>query len=379
MLLQPLWSLQGKLVAEATSLRATWRQIATLPAQFAHRSVPVSLVKQYPFLGWRVGARRVPSFDDVPGAKIVDVDLPMATSSTAAPPAPRRVAVLDRCRLATNGGVVITSDGAVVMESLWDEEHYQREFQRQHVRLRAPSPLRGEHASLVSLWCQNYYHWMFDALPRLASLRAAGMDALPLVVPHPPARFQRESLAHLGISRRRLTPFVNEHVAPQTLIWASPPAHIGYPSPFVVRWLRRALGQGTPARGRRLYVARSGSRQLVNEDQVLELLRRHGFEAIRPERMALVEQIRAFEAAEAVVAPHGAGLTNIVFSERLAVLEIVPPTYENRCYQRLAAAAGHDHVSVIGEEAPSRRPPRERPFSVSIDVLAASVRGMLSD
>jgi capsular polysaccharide biosynthesis protein len=345
-------------------------------------------------LGSRVGDRCVKSFDDVAGAKIIAVDIPWATPGAsrthrshepaalgASPPphGPRRVAVLERCRLATDGGVVITGEGALVMESLWDDEHYEREFQRRQVRLRRPSILRGQHASLVSLWCRNYYHWMFDALPRLATLRAAGLDHLPLVIPNPPTRFQRESLAHLGISRRRLTPFVNEHVAPQRLIWASPSAHIGHPSPFVVRWLRHSLGQGTPARGRRLYVARRGSRQLVNEDQVVELLRRHGFEAIHPERMALVEQIRAFEAAEAVVAPHGAGLTNIVFPERIALLELVPPTYENLCYQRLAAAAGHDHSSLVGEDVPGRTPPRERPFSISIDRLAASVRAMLGE
>jgi capsular polysaccharide biosynthesis protein len=356
----------------------------------------VPLVRPRSLLGVRVGARRVASFDDVPDAKVIDVEIPSAAAapaesrtvqsaaSTATAPAPpprgpRRVAVLERCRLATSGGVVITGDGAVVMESLWDEEHYRSEFQRQHVRLRPPSPLRGEHASLVSLWCRNYYHWMLDGLPRLASLRAAGMDAVPLVVPNPPARFHRESLAHLGISPRRLTPFVNEHIAPQRLIWAPPAAHIGYASPFVVKWLRRALGQGTPARGRRLYIARTGSRQLVNEASVVDLLRRHGFEAIHPERLALVEQIRAFEAAEAIVAPHGAGLTNIVFSERLSVLEIVPPRYENHCYRHLAAAAGHDHWHLIGEDVPGRRPPRERAFSVSIELLDASVRGMLCE
>jgi capsular polysaccharide biosynthesis protein len=264
------------------------------------------------------------------------------------------------------------------MESLWDDEHYQREFRHRRVRLRPPTALEGEHASLVSLWCDNYYHWMVDALPRLASLQAAGIDAVPLVVPHRRSRLQRESLALLGLSARRLTAFVNAHVAPRTLIWAPAPAHIGYPSTFVVTWLRRVLGQGTPARGRRLYMARSGSRCVVNEDQVVALLRRYGFEVIHPERMALVEQIRAFEAAEAVVAPHGAGITNIVFCKRIALLELMPPRYVNPCYHQLARAAGYDHWHLVGEEVSSRRPPRERPFAVSIEALATSIRRMLA-
>jgi capsular polysaccharide biosynthesis protein len=337
-------------------------------------SVSVSRAGPRSLVSSRVGTRRVASFDDVAGASTIDLDVP----SSGPGPAARRVAILENCRLATGGGVVVTSDGAIVMESLWDDEHYHREFRHRRVRLRPPTPLDGEHASLVSLWCDNYYHWMVDALPRLASLQAAGLDAVPLVVPYRRSRFQRESLALLGLPARRLTAFVNEHVAPRTLIWAPAPAHIGYPSTFVVAWLRRALGQGTRERGRRLYVARSGSRRVVNEDRVVELLRRHGFEVIHPERMALAEQIRAFEAAEAVVAPHGAGLTNIAFSERLALLELMPPTYVNPCYHQLARAAGHDHRQLVGEEVSSRRPPRERPFAVPIDALATAIRGMLA-
>jgi hypothetical protein len=46
------------------------------------------------------------------------------------------------------------------------------------------------------------------------------------------------------------------------------------------------------------------------------------------------------------VASHGAGLTNILFFERLAVVELLPPTYVKPCFHRLGASrrAG-DHRS----------------------------------
>jgi capsular polysaccharide biosynthesis protein len=336
------------------------------------RSPALRLARQGP----RVGPRRLRSFDDVAGARTIEVET--ITARSAAEHGRPRIGILPGCRLATGGGVVVTGDGALVMESLWDEEHYRREFLDRPVRLPRPARLRGEHASLISLWYANYYHWMLDALPRLASLEAAGMDRVPLVVPRPLSRFQRESLALLGVTDNRLTPFAREHIAPHTLIWAPAPAHIGHATPEVVAWLRRRLGQGRNEGRRRLYVARAGARRVVNDAQVTEVVRRHGFEVIRPERMALREQIRAFGSAEAVVAPHGAGLTNIVFSRRLAVLELVAPAYRNPCFERLARAAGHEHLRLVADAVPSRRPPLEWPFAVPPDRLDAAIEGMLS-
>jgi hypothetical protein len=54
----------------------------------------------------RAGVGRLPSFDDVPGARTIDV----AISPGATGPTFRRIAVLGNCRLATGGGVVVTSD-----------------------------------------------------------------------------------------------------------------------------------------------------------------------------------------------------------------------------------------------------------------------------
>jgi hypothetical protein len=69
-------------------------------------SVSVSRARPRPLVSSHVGTRRVASFDDVAGASTIDLDIP----SSGPGPAARRVAILENCRLATGGGVVVTSD-----------------------------------------------------------------------------------------------------------------------------------------------------------------------------------------------------------------------------------------------------------------------------
>jgi hypothetical protein len=69
--------------------------------------------------------------------------------------------------------------------------------------------------------------------------------------------------------------------------------------------------------GRRLYVGRrpgpdTRRRRLVNEDRLLDMLRGQGFEAVHFEDHAPAEQASLCRGAEAVVTPHGAGLTNML-------------------------------------------------------------------
>ena len=143
-------------------------------------------------------------------------------------------------RLATEAGLVVTADGDVLAETTWDEAQLEGAIERAG-RLPRPMRVRGEAGSLISLWSVNFHHWLLDALPRLGVLEQAGRGNVPLVVPKRLLRFQRESLALLGVDKSRLVPYRGNHVAPDIAVWPSPAAHIGNPTPKVVEWLRERL------------------------------------------------------------------------------------------------------------------------------------------
>ena len=60
----------------------------------------------------------------------------------------------------------------------------------------------------------------------------------------------------------------------------------------------------------RIYVKRTGNRQLLNGD---DILRKYNFTVLIPEEMSILEQIRYFHHADVVFAPHGSNVTNLIF------------------------------------------------------------------
>jgi capsular polysaccharide biosynthesis protein len=81
-----------------------------------------------------------------------------------------------------------------------------------------------------------------------------------------------------------------------------------------------------------------------------------GFAMIATETMTFAEQVRRFAAAGAVVAPHGAGLANVLWSAPGAtVVEIFSPAYATqRCIWGLATACGHRYAAAVAANAASK-------------------------
>lgn len=102
-----------------------------------------------------------------------------------------------------------------------------------------------------------------------------------------------------------------------------------------------------------LYVSRNESkmRRLVNEEAILPALRDLGFEIIRPGEMPLATQIDKFRKARVVLAPHGAGLTNILFCRPGATLiEIFPRGgVHGSMFMRIASQLDLDYYFAVGD------------------------------
>ncbi len=293
----------------------------------------------------------------------------------AKPSKPLWLLSLRQGRLATPSGVAITADGQVVTETAWDLEQLRLSLPAAS-RLRTPAHLTGTHASLISLWSENFFHWMLDALPRYAVLERSGLAGeATLIVPERLNGFQTASLAQLGISLERTSPYRRQHVQADTLLVPSPAAHTGNPSPWVVSWLRNRLGpKQVEKAGRRLYISRAAAktRRVVNERPLWQLLRRRGFEWVSPEAMQLAEQIRLFAESSVVIGPHGAAHVNTLFSPRLSLVELFAPVYLNRCNLALADAAGHDYWYVIGRDAGNGN------LEAPLDVVEATLDAILA-
>lgn len=327
----------------------------------------------------------VATFADLPGAVVHETGMArarlpaMATRSVGADPDPRlvaashesaydlHVAVLPRGRLVTNSGVAVSAQGQLVRETVWDEGHWNRAFSPPEP-VAPPTRVAGRYAAIISAWYGNYYHWMLEALPRLAVLEASGVEVDGLIVPDPLLAFHRESLELAGVDLARTIPFTGEHLDVDELVWVAPRAPVQRPTPESIAWLRERLGVPETRATRRLYLTRRGGRGLANEREVLAALEPLGFEAVDPGALSLRAQIALFASASKLVGPHGAAFANGLFSRDLEVLEVYQPHHVNSSTVCALVGAGHRHWSLIGDRR--RRLSRARHHSIKVPVAA---------
>jgi capsular polysaccharide biosynthesis protein len=189
----------------------------------------------------------------------------------------------------------------------------------------------------------NYYHWVMDTLPRLGVLRESMPDAqVDTLFVNTLQPYHRQFLGLLGLDTMpTLEP--TKHVAVRAdrlLVPCIPNPHTIGPR-WTTQWLRDNIHpRDVAGKPRRIYVTRGDrphTRRVNNEREVLDLLEPLGFVTIDPGRMGVQEQIDHFAAADVVVAPHGAALTNLNFcSPGVRILELFAPGYLNPGYWTIA-------------------------------------------
>ena len=199
--------------------------------------------------------------------------------------------------------------------------------------------INGNVAFLSTRSSNNYYHWMFDCLARLQVLDDYGisLDTIDkFVVENSALPFQKETLELLGIFPDRIIeskkyPYIK---AEKLLV---PLAGGMLNVKLTIDFLRnkfinenniKKIANNFP--GDRLYISRklATTRRIINEEQVIKLLDNFGFKTIILESMSVVAQVSLFAQAKFIIAPHGAGITNIVFSPTdTKLIEIFAPNY----------------------------------------------------
>lgn len=106
-----------------------------------------------------------------------------------------------------------------------------------------------------------------------------------------------------------------------------------------------------------IYLKRSSirSRHIKNNDEIEVIAQRNKFAIIDADNLSLRDQILLFSQATIIISPHGAGLTNMVFSnyEKLSVLEIFPSNYIMPHYYWLAKQLNITYRAMVAGDLES--------------------------
>jgi capsular polysaccharide biosynthesis protein len=222
----------------------------------------------------------------------------------------------------------------------------------------------GKVAVLATDGAELYYHWLFQLLPRYELMRLAGIELGEIdyfYVNGQRSRFQRDTLASLGIEPSKIIDGRKiPYLRARELVVPSVPLGGGCFRPWLIEFLRDSFlpkdRRNMGASGRRLYISRglAGYRRVLNEPEVVSLLKEHGFEVAALETMSVPEQAAAMAACEVVVAPHGGGMSNIIFcSPGTKIIEIYSPELVATYFWKLSNQLGLDYYYMLGKGGPT--------------------------
>ncbi|EOR93981.1 hypothetical protein ADIARSV_2815 [Arcticibacter svalbardensis MN12-7] len=271
---------------------------------------------------------------------------------------------VDDC-LVNDQGFIYTSYFNVHKKSLLNPDYYSGYFNLKHylkkVIFRNKKETDPDKKYLLAFneWGHAHYHWFCDTLPRIYSVKESLKDYYLLLPDH--SSYIKEiglkSLELLGLHPKGIE-FIksNELLQVKHLSLVTLSCLPGYINDHLISRISedilRRSGNNSLKPKRKLYIIRGNVRyrKVLNEDQVLDVMKHFGYEIINYENMSLEEQISVTASARCMVSIHGAGLTNMIYMQPGSnVLEFRRDRiYHNQCYWHLADAVHLNYHYLFG-------------------------------
>ena len=216
----------------------------------------------------------------------------------------------------------------------------------------------------------NYYHYIYDVIGRLALVEDE-MDLYQAIYVRKEMPYQQRYLSMLGLDNKQIIsadrPMPSGITADRLVIpfYSRATSHIL--DPKITGFLRRNLlpyADRSLSQGERIYISRRKARyrRILNEPELLPVLAEYGFSVVCLEDLTTDEQLSVFKFANIIVSPHGAGLANLMYCDPgTKVLEIFAGLNKHDFFI-LAASFGLDYFYLSGTGG------NERWFRITTDI-----------
>lgn len=250
-------------------------------------------------------------------------------------------AVLEGVFYEPGNGVVLTKSREILAESLYpnmDRITIAGAFLHKDFILRRlfekPVETISGYSSIYQGLPNGYYHKLIDLVPRchlLNQLEYSNIDEIKLLYAEPLSESEKllvpkliPSNVHLNVLKPGQLYYLEKLILPTYLTQFGS----GYlPASYLENLRDRVLPKRPSKRLHRIYISRAKSvsqlkkRHILNEEDLFNALKERGFKLYQLEDYSLEEKIELFYDAEIVVGTHGSGLSHIVFSDHVKVLE----------------------------------------------------------
>jgi len=225
-------------------------------------------------------------------------------------------------------------------------------------------------------WYDNYYHFTTECLPRLFSVKEYAAQAQLILHADAPA-FVKEYIDLLDFKNVLYLKAEQLALAEKLILpmhTAEGHNHNEQVIREVVSWLKSKINVISSGRAsfKNIYVSRRKARyrKLLNEEEVIALVKSYGFTIVYLEDYTVVEQIKMLSQVRNFIAVHGAGTTNIMYMEKGGlVIELIHETHYQPCFYNLANAFDLDTVYIQGAATPNSHDPIHDDFTIDMKKL----------
>jgi capsular polysaccharide biosynthesis protein len=270
----------------------------------------------------------------------------------------RQVAIIPDCSVLGHVDAVTRADGAMLYVTVGAPPNWNYAKPR---RLRRRRFAEGLVTSLQDT--RHYYHFLEQLLGLLGYLDREHRAGAPLtvLVPADAPGFRRAicaavEAAYPGVRFVELAADERAEVADYLWLYEQTSNTEWLPVDAarggrLAAMLRAHYDQPEPGGGELVFLSRgrTRTRRLINEDALIAVAGRMGFRRFEAVAENHAEQVRRFANADAVIAVHGAGLSNQLFCRPgTAVIELFPANCVKSTYLWLANRMKLQHHALLG-------------------------------
>lgn len=279
------------------------------------------------------------------------------------------VTILPNGRVWGKHGSIITPDNKL----LWDISAFKYKSPSDHpiFKEKALRPITFYPGSVATIaWGpkKNYYHWLFDFLPRIHLIQKSGIPIDYYVVNENILPYQIKTIKMLGIPVEKLIKTNPAfHIKAKRLVVPSLARSrtIGACPKWAYNFVRNKFLKYKSLkklkRYDRIYISRNDAnrRKVLNEDQVINTLSKYGFKKVVLSSLPISKQISILSSAKIIIGPLGANLTNLTFCEpRTKVITLLPKTFPCDIFWKISNYGKLDYYNV---ECSIKHPPKPSP------------------
>lgn len=269
--------------------------------------------------------------------------------------------VLEGVLFEPGNGVVLTSSRKIIAESLYPQMDtitlasaiFNKDFILRRL-FEKPIEVIAGYSSIYQGLPNGYYHRIVDLIPRCYLLNQSeyrDIEEIKLLYTEPLSEAESFIIPKIipnNVKRTSLIPgrlyYLDKLILPTYLTQFGS----GYlPFSYIEKLRKELFPKRERQQKNRIYISREKSannlkkRHILNEWELIRLLKKFGFKVYQLEEYSLLEKIELFYDAEIVVGAHGGGLTHILFSENIKILELQLMAKMQTYYYYLAKSLGH--------------------------------------